>query len=52
MKFVMKTICKIRTEKSQPIQAGIYLLFYTLLAKLALLVGIFYIYHSDNLIFL
>nr|YP_009250306.1 NADH dehydrogenase subunit 4 [Panchlora nivea]AMW91061.1 NADH dehydrogenase subunit 4 [Panchlora nivea] len=33
------------------LQAGIYLLFYTLLASLPLLVGIFYIYYSDNLIF-
>jgi NADH-ubiquinone oxidoreductase chain 4 len=28
------------------VQAGIYLLFYTLLASLPLLVGILYVYHS------
>nr|AVN67492.1 NADH dehydrogenase subunit 4 [Panchlora nivea] len=33
------------------LQAGIYLLFYTLLASLPLLVSIFYIYYSDNLVF-
>ena len=33
------------------LQAGIYLLFCTLFASLPLLVGIFYIYYSDNLIF-
>nr|YP_002229160.1 NADH dehydrogenase subunit 4 [Polystoechotes punctata]ACH90009.1 NADH dehydrogenase subunit 4 [Polystoechotes punctata] len=30
------------------IQAGIYLLFYTLLASLPMLVGIFYLYNSNN----
>nr|YP_009694109.1 NADH dehydrogenase subunit 4 [Sphaeronemoura grandicauda]QEI04377.1 NADH dehydrogenase subunit 4 [Sphaeronemoura grandicauda] len=30
------------------LQAGVYLLFYTLLASLPLLVGIFYIYQSNN----
>jgi len=34
------------------IQAGIYLLFYTLLASLPLLVGIFYIYRSLGTLFL
>nr|YP_010946487.1 NADH dehydrogenase subunit 4 [Cyrtonotula maculosa]WGO57205.1 NADH dehydrogenase subunit 4 [Cyrtonotula maculosa] len=33
------------------LQAGIYLLFYTLLASLPLLVGIMYIYNSNNLSF-
>nr|YP_010946500.1 NADH dehydrogenase subunit 4 [Diploptera punctata]WGO57218.1 NADH dehydrogenase subunit 4 [Diploptera punctata] len=33
------------------LQAGIYLLFYTLLASLPLLVGIMYLYDSNNLIF-
>jgi NADH-ubiquinone oxidoreductase chain 4 len=34
------------------IQAGMYLLFYTLLASLPLLVGIFYIYRSLGTLFL
>nr|AMW68068.1 NADH dehydrogenase subunit 4 [Oliarces clara] len=33
------------------IQAGIYLLFYTLLASLPLLVGIFYLYENNSLMF-
>ena len=32
-------------------RGGIYLLFYTLLDSLPLLVRIFYIYYSDNLVF-
>ena len=36
--------------RAERLQAGIYLLFYTLIDSLPLLVGIFYIY-SDNLIF-
>ena len=44
----MTTVSNIQPER---LQAGIYLLFYTLLASLPLLVGIFYIYYSDNSIF-
>nr|WGT92157.1 NADH dehydrogenase subunit 4 [Furcatopanorpa longihypovalva] len=34
------------------LQAGVYLLFYTLLASLPLLVGVFYIYKNDGTLFL
>nr|YP_010946721.1 NADH dehydrogenase subunit 4 [Paranauphoeta nigra]WGO57452.1 NADH dehydrogenase subunit 4 [Paranauphoeta nigra] len=34
------------------LQAGIYLLFYTLLASLPMLVGIMFIYHEGNLVFM
>nr|YP_010987377.1 NADH dehydrogenase subunit 4 [Nemurella pictetii]WOL43220.1 NADH dehydrogenase subunit 4 [Nemurella pictetii] len=34
------------------LQAGVYLLFYTLLASLPLLVGIFYIYSSNNSLYM
>ena len=33
------------------LQAGLYLLFYTLLASLPILIGIFYLYYSNNTIF-
>ena len=43
-------ILKSNFSEPERIQAGIYLLFYTLFASLPLLIGIFYIYKEINFI--